>query len=98
MRTTLGIFAVLTLAGCINLLGWNKDAAEENATKWASEVGLDASKVVCGASDTDGDGYVSCAFHVGEDVRTFECAGFTFVVPHDGCREPKIKVPRIRSR
>lgn len=89
------LLATLALAGCVNVLGWNKEAAEDNAHAWAKEVGIDASNVVCGSADTDGDGYVSCTFHVGEDIRTFECAGWTLVMPHSGCREPKIKVPKM---
>lgn len=92
------IILLIPLVGCINMLGLNKDAAEKNAKKWASDVGLDVSKIVCGSSDTDGDGYVSCTFHVGEDIRTFECAGWKLLIPHDGCREPKINVRSSRRR
>lgn len=90
--------SLLVLAGCpANLLGWNKTAAEENGRAWAVDVGLDAQAVVCNGQDSDGDGYVSCTFHVADSVQMYECAGWTLVMPHSGCREPKIKVPRLRG-
>lgn len=99
MQRTILLGSLLVLAACpANLLGWNKSSAEDNARAWATEVGLDTQTIVCNSRDTDGDGYVSCTFHVKEDVRTFECAGWTLVMPHSGCREPKIKVPRLSGR
>lgn len=97
LKRVVAALAVLSICGCPNMFGWNKASAEDHAHKWAAEVGLDVSKVVCGSSDTDDDGNVSCTFHVGDDIRTFECAGWTLLIPHDGCREPKIKVPRMKG-
>lgn len=93
---TVGAVAIATCTSCYNITGANKRAAEEHAHEWATDVRLDVSHIVCGSSDTDHDGYVSCTFHVGEDVRTFECAGYSLIMPHDGCREPKVKIPARR--
>jgi len=97
LAAAVALIPIGLLSGCPNMLGWNKSAAEKHAKEWARSMGLQQSKVVCGSSDTDGDGYVSCAFHIGDDVRTFECAGWALIIPHDGCREPKIKVPAMRG-
>lgn len=81
-----------------NLLGWNKSEAEEHARTWAKETQVDLKSVSCNGVDTDGDGYVSCSFHF-EGVTvpsTFECAGWTLLKVHSGCREPKIRIPERR--
>lgn len=92
------IALVATCAAGPNYLGWNKSAAEKNAKAWAKEMDIDMTHAVCNSRDTDGDGYISCAFHIGEGVQTFECAGWTFIMPHSGCREPKITTIRRPSR
>lgn len=33
---------------------------------------------------------------LGDDISTYECNGWTLVMPSEGCREPKIKV-NVRS-
>lgn len=87
------ILSIVLLSACgPNELGWNREAAQSNAVAWAKAVGMPEARPVCNAVDTDGDGYVSCAFHLDGTIRTFECAGWS-VVRHDGCREPKVKVP-----
>lgn len=87
---------MLCLSVCPNMIGLHKTAAEDNARQWAKDVDLPLERAVCNARDTDGDGYVSCTFHVGDDIRTYECNGWTLVMPSEGCREPKIKV-NVRS-
>lgn len=86
---------LLLLCGC-NILGWHNEAAEQHAQDWADKVGVEL--LDCGGSDNDGDGYVSCTFRVNDSIETFECAGWTWLTPHDGCRAPKIKVPAPASR
>jgi hypothetical protein len=95
----IGLIIVAIIATCSagpNYLGWNQSAAEKNAAEWSREMGIDLDRAVCNARDTDDDGYISCTFHVGDSIETFECAGFTYVMPHSGCREPKIKIPARR--
>lgn len=88
----------LLLSGCTsyyNLSGANKDKAEAEARTFAESLGMDLKGVQCNQHDTDGDGYVSCTFNLGDgQVQTFECAGKSAIQDNTGCREPKIKVPR----
>lgn len=100
MKTKIALLTVL-LTGChgvANTLGWHGDAARAHAEEWAQANGLEDGTIVCNSRDTDGDGYVSCSFKVGTDLRTYECAGWTLIVSHDGCREPKIRVPPLGAK
>lgn len=101
MRQTIpGLVALATLstlAGCPNMTGAHKDAAEKEAREWAAELGLDVKNVSCVAKDTDGDGYVSCTLVMGDGTTTkaVECAGARStdnMIRNSGCREPKLAV------
>ncbi len=81
------------LFGCESSLpNGGSPSATDNATTWARQVGLKADAIVCDRFDSDGDGYVSCAFRTGTDVTVYECAGL-FSWNH-GCRTPKASVAR----
>jgi hypothetical protein len=80
---------------CYNYSGANKDKAEQEARDFAKSLGMDLKGVQCNKHDTDGDGYVSCTFNLGDSVQTFECAGKNVIQDNTGCREPKIKVNNV---
>jgi len=93
MLMTVG--ALFTLAGCPNTTGAHKGVAEEEAQKWATELGMEYKNVSCVAKDTDGDGYVSCTFLMEDGVTTkaVECAGARgggTWIRNSGCRDPKL--------
>lgn len=78
-----------------NWTGAHKARAEANAKAWSRQMGIGASTFQCVRKDTDGDGYVSCTFVMpDQSIRTMECAGEHFWVRNEGCREPKLRIPR----
>lgn len=93
--TTLSILiGLVCLTGCPNLTGAHKSEGEEQASKWAKELGLEYQSVSCVKQDTDGDGYVSCTLNLGEGrTKQVECAGAWNL--NSGCREPKLKMPTV---
>lgn len=100
------ILSALVIAGaigfagcqaCYNYTGQNKEKAESEARDFAKSLGMDLKGVQCNKHDTDGDGYVSCTFNLGNgNVQTFECAGKNVIQDNSGCREPKLKIPAGR--
>ncbi len=105
-RTAISVLSLLVILGvggyagcqaCYNYSGANKDKAEQEARDFAKSLGMDLKGVQCNKHDTDGDGYVSCTFNLGDGkVQTFECAGKNIIQDNTGCREPKLKIPAGR--
>lgn len=99
-----GLFGLLVIGGiclamlagtCLNYSGANQTAAKQNAVKFAKELnkaGTDAKLLHCDKHDSDGDGYVSCAFMFDGQPHTWECAGQSYIQANTGCREPKLSL------
>jgi hypothetical protein len=81
---------VLAFLGCrsvADISGHTHNVAQEQAEAFVKQMELTA-RPACAASDTDGDGYVSCplVFPDGR-MEPLECAG-SFTI-NSGCRPPK---------
>jgi len=87
--------ALLLFSGCPNLTGAHKDVAQEQAHKYAQEMGIDLAHVSCVRQDTDGDGYVSCSLKdAAGETMSLECAGAWNL--NAGCRAPKLSAGTLQ--
>jgi prepilin-type N-terminal cleavage/methylation domain-containing protein len=73
-----------------------KNAAKQEATKWAKELGIEFTGISCADYDSDNDGYVSCTLALKSgDTKQIECRG-AYSIGH-GCRDPKLNIRGVRE-
>lgn len=82
------VFVSILLNIVCNIAGVPGDTAQKNAEEWSKDLSLPVEHVKCNSVDTDGDGYISCAFKMKSGtVESYECSAWT---SNDGCRPPKL--------
>ena len=91
MKTIGFWFLGLVVMGCCE----NPTPPEQAARSFAKDMGVEAVGVSCAKSDSDGDGYVSCAVNTGQKILSLQCAARVSSVGSfgqcvDGC---KLTVP-----
>lgn len=103
--TLIELMIVVAIIGIVLVLvGWfafrgctsNEGTADEEARKYATQLGLEVKGVSCTNQDTDHDGYVSCSISHIENgklsIMPVECA--TKFSMNNGCKAQKIGVGR----
>ena len=91
MRKRLSIFLLSSL-----LFGCLEDSAklQNQAKEFTKSMGYDFKGASCMNTDSDNDGYVSCAVNIGmQEPLQIECASLYSVI-RSGCRLVKIGVLR----
>lgn len=84
----IGVFA----ASCSD--SGQRNAAKQEATQWAKDLGLEFTGISCADYDSDNDGYVSCTLAMkGGETKQIECRG-AYSIGH-GCRDPKLNIRGI---
>lgn len=91
MRKRLSIFLLSSLLlGCLE----NPIKLQEQAKEFATSMGYDVKGLSCMNTDSDNDGYVSCAVNIGmQEPLQIECASLYSIV-RSGCRLVKINMLR----
>lgn len=90
-----GVTLLLFGSMLFNCSGQNGAVAEEEAIRWAAQMGIKPQGVQCARTDTDGDGYVSCSASEKRpdgttQIHAIECAS-SFSL-NSGCRVPKLGI------
>lgn len=83
-----GAGLIFGVSNCRNMTGTAQTAAQTEANRFLSEMGIKG-RAVCSRADTDGDGYISCPYVLeGKDeLHPLECA--CGLIASEGCRPPK---------
>jgi hypothetical protein len=91
MRTKLtALFLPFLLIGCLE----DPVKLQNQAKDFATSMGYDVKGLSCMNTDSDNDGYVSCAVNVGmQEPLQIECASVYSII-RSGCRLVKINMLR----
>ncbi len=95
----LALVVVGGMRACTGVLNVDHKAAEQEATKWAGQMGIEPVGVSCANIDSDGDGYVSCMVSSRKkdgsiELHAVECS--VAISINSGCRSqrPGVTVPK----
>ena len=87
MKRNLVAAAVIVMCGC----SFSAGKSQQEAEGWAKQMGIEG-PIVCALQDGDGDGYVSCTYKEGGEVKAIECSSGLGWCNAGGCRVPRMVV------
>ena len=82
------VFGSLIFMAYDVLSGNAQKRVEVRAEKFLNTLKISHDVVSCNASDSDGDGYITCSFNFDGKIKTIECSDSIFL--NSTCRNMKI--------